>query len=374
MYIENICKKFGSFKLAKPNTPMDPARIDQYILDAIPGLAKFREQNGAMVDQKPIAKAVAGDVQMKDKAVNTAEILTVDLTENNEQPDIEAKCTTSADHNERRPKCEETPCMPRVEEAQSTTTTEQEIESYGATFSKRARYSVDTVDDPPYSKISKSNISNVEATLVDNEEFGNISDHKKSLENSLQSVGQTIECICRMNEKLQRNLNDLRASYETDVKVLNDINADLIAQMKKLKNYSDATEPGMLRKAHVMELSKLKKMNGQLMLKQANDMEKKFEKQLKDQLTIMKNDHEREMGVCRRNFAKRCANFSAQKDELNDKHRQEIAKRNAIYEHTIKRNKQMQAQSVAHAKKHKFCLTCGKSEPLDIFFCSIECR
>lgn len=359
MYIENICKKFGSFKLAKPNTPMDPARIDQYILDAIPGLAKFREQNGATLEQKPIAKAVAGDVQMKDKAINTVEILTVDLTENNEQRDIEANCTTSANHDQSQPKCGKTPCMPRVEEAQSTTTTRQEIESYGATSAKRGRYSVDTVDDPPYaemnqiSAIYESNISDVEAILVDNDEFGNISDHKKSLENSMQSVGQTIECICRMNEKLQRNLNDLRACYETDVKALTNINADLIAQIKKLENYSDATEPGMLRKAHVMELSKLKEMNGQLMLKQANDMEKKFEKQLKDQLRIMKNDHEKEMSVCRRKFARKCAYFSAQKDELNDKHRQEMAKQTAHCEHVIKRNKQIQAEFVADARKHK---------------------
>ncbi|XP_055307301.1 uncharacterized protein LOC129571519 [Sitodiplosis mosellana] len=75
LYINNICKKYGTFKYAQTKTPFDPKALKQHIEQMIPGINENRDNESRIVemDSETTEETNDGDVESDNITVDTDE-------------------------------------------------------------------------------------------------------------------------------------------------------------------------------------------------------------------------------------------------------------------------------------------------------------
>lgn len=216
-YLNNIEKKFGVYKLATSKTPVNILRIDQYMLDFIPGMGRYREAKPPASKKRKIDESNIASADMADDKLSPTSSKNAQLAENIQVSPSTSSARSDSTH------------VKAAETKQEVHSTSMEQSIVNEPISAKLK---DSITKAPISEA----ISNFSTPTTMTTSYHNM--------DSAENVHKFVQ-IKQMNAKLENDLAELERTREIGNKVYEDINENLLKQIKTLKQM------------HLMELNRL---------------------------------------------------------------------------------------------------------------------
>lgn len=311
-------------------------------------------------------------------AVDLGDLLTVDLTDiissDDEVTRVQNTKRTRADIDDVQPAAKQ-PRLMAQNESELGIKIEQiknendaieliSVDNQAANTINSADESISNGNESAEERKLFQNISANESIVFDNNGANlDVSIVRENVNNSVVNFKLAFDQICDLNEKLEKTLNDA----ETERNELNEQNTILLAQIEELKNETNKAKE--LKEIHDKEIADLKQLHAKELQTKIDAIETEFEQKLKKELNILREAQEVELARMRLRYTGKITALKMENQTLN------VANdKCAEIERAMEQCKNDYLVLIEDAKKKKFCAACGKSKPLDLYVCDVECQ
>lgn len=212
------------------------------------------------------------------------------------------------------------------------------------------------------------------SSFINNE---HVSSCKEDLGKCMQNITGIMSNVFDLNIKLDEKLKDLEKEHEAELKVAQQKQAYLSAQLSRFSTEME-NKIEFMKREHYLEIFDLKEEHAQNLQKVKDEAKEKWQLKLKNQLQLI-NEAENEISLLKAKHEEEIARYEAQRKQLITESYELIIRKNeekdrAVAEAQDKCWNEYMAQ-IEDAKGKKYCVACGTGKPLDLFYvCSMECQ